>query len=737
MFMFFFSNELISSDLEPDSETGNDSKKKKKKKQKTKNKKQKQKNKKKEATTMITDASAFAADASSTASVNVSDSLSSFLKGGDSAFVQSLLIMLFVGTVTSVFYWVYNTLTDFFWRSVLVSITVTKPDVGYMWLAAWLAANRDQLLTSTNVTLSVLEKEQSRSYWRRNEEEEVLSEKNMQFLPGEGQHLFKFNGRWVWLNRSISSPVAGGFYSTRPIITETLTVSMIGRTQAPLIELFLEGMKLQRREETNITKVYSLEDGWDWRVASSRRPRPLDSVVLDGNIMASIVDDLRLFLRSEQDYINRGISYQRGFLFYGPPGCGKSSACAAIAGALGLSICVLNLSNRTLDDESLNSRLIDAPSNSIILLEDIDSIFVGRASASASPDELFRGGGNNGPNISFSGLLNALDGVASRQGRVMFMTTNHIEKLDPALIRPGRVDVKIKFDLASATQAQQMFKRFFPGEDALASEVTNVLQSKAVSPAALQGHFLKFPGRPLEAINALPELLVSIDKNDNAPMLIGIWLKRLALPQRYGELLRRLKVLFVSDLVALAPAELVALIDIKNELHKARVTHFLEGDETVKQQFSLCKRNAVELVFRKYCSNATDDQVARFASTVGPDQVSTFELEFYLAQFVNEPRKAIERIDELLDVAAVVDSRSLLMRSTRISDGPTVEQFLIDAKMSTEVIEKFKEENITDMDHLLSLETGDFSSLGVEKRGDQYRLEKAIEARKKEIELCL
>jgi hypothetical protein len=77
-----------------------------------------------------------------------------------------------------------------------------------------------------------------------------------------------------------------------------------------------------------------------------------------------------------------------------------------------------------------------------------------------------------------------------------------------------------------------MFKRFYPGEDALASEVKDVLQSKAVSPAALQGHFLKFPGQPLEALNALPELLVNVDKNDNAPMLIGIWLKRLALPQK-------------------------------------------------------------------------------------------------------------------------------------------------------------------------------------------------------------
>lgn len=656
------------------------------------------------------------------------------MKGADSSVLNSVLLMLFVGTVTSLLYWIYNTVVDFFWRSVLVTITVTKPDVAYNWLAAWLAENRHQMLTSTSVTLSVLEKEQ-RSYWRR-DEEEVLTEKNMQFLPGEGQHLFKFHGKWVWLTRSISSPVSGGYYG-RPIITETLSVSMMGRTQAPLIELFIEGMKLYRREETNITKVYTLEDGYDWRVASQRRPRPLESVVLDGNLMTSIVDDLKLFLKSEQDYINRGISYQRGYLFYGPPGCGKSSACAAIAGALGLSICVLNLSNRTLDDESLNSRLVDAPSNSIVLLEDVDAIFVGRMSAASSPDEMFRGGGNTGANVSFSGLLNALDGVASRQGRIMFMTTNHIEKLDPALIRPGRVDVKIKFDLATATQAERMFQRFYPGENALAANVKDVLQSKTVSPAALQGHFLKYPARPLEALNALPELLVHTDKGDNTPMLIGIWLKRLALPQHYGQLLRRIKLLFVGDLASLGADEVITLMDIKNELHKARVKKFLDGDETAIQMFTLCKRNAVELVFRKYCSNATDDQTERFAGTLGADQVSTYELEHFLAQFINEPRKAIERIDDLLEVASVVDSRSLLQRSVRILDGPTVEQFLIEAKVPSEVIEKVKEERITDMEQLLSMSSDDFSELGLEKRGDRYRLQKAIDARKKEIELCL
>jgi len=90
----------------------------------------------------------------------------------------------------------------------------------------------------------------------------------------------------------------------------------------------------------------------------------------------------------------------------------------------------LNLSGDTLCDDGLNRALNDAPANSIILLEDIDGIFVGR--------EAVR---RNKRNVTFSGLLNALDGVRSQEGRILFMTSNHREKLDPALLREGRCDM--------------------------------------------------------------------------------------------------------------------------------------------------------------------------------------------------------------------------------------------------------------------------------------------------------
>merc|ERR1712195_97546 len=156
-----------------------------------------------------------------------------------------------------------------------------------------------------------------------------------------------------------------------------------------------------------------------------------------------------------------GVPYRRGYLLHGPPGTGKTSFTQAVAGELNLNICYLNLSGGTLADDSVNSLLNEAPPSSIILLEDIDGIFVERSSVQKK---------SRGRQVSFSGLLNALDGVRSQEGRILFMTTNHREKLDPALLRCGRADYHVKLDYASANQMQNFFLRFHHGEHELAKK---------------------------------------------------------------------------------------------------------------------------------------------------------------------------------------------------------------------------------------------------------------------------
>ncbi|CAM9089949.1 unnamed protein product, partial [Ectocarpus fasciculatus] len=215
--------------------------------------------------------------------------------------------------------------------------------------------------------------------------------------------------------------------------------------------------------------------------------RSKDSVILDVDDMEVLLSDARKFLDSRAWYTEKGIPYRRGYMLYGPPGCGKTSFAQVLAGELNLDICMLALTHVGLTDNDLCELLRDAPRNSVIVLEDIDAVFVER-------DATGSGGGKKGRKgdsaVSFSGLLNAIDGVASQEGKIFFMTTNHIEKLDAALIRPGRCDVKFEVKHASKQQMERMFLRFYPGETALAEEFAKRLPANELSMAALQGHFL-------------------------------------------------------------------------------------------------------------------------------------------------------------------------------------------------------------------------------------------------------
>jgi chaperone BCS1 len=99
---------------------------------------------------------------------------------------------------------------------------------------------------------------------------------------------------------------------------------------------------------------------------------------LDRGVAENIHNDVQEFIDSEKWYVQRGIPYRRGYLLYGPPGTGKSSFISALAGHFGYSICMLSLSERTLDDDRLNYLLNNAPPNCFLLLEDVDAAFVSR-----------------------------------------------------------------------------------------------------------------------------------------------------------------------------------------------------------------------------------------------------------------------------------------------------------------------------------------------------------------------
>lgn len=140
----------------------------------------------------------------------------------------------------------------------------------------------------------------------------------------------------------------------------------------------------------------------------------------------------------------------------------------------------------------------------------LDHLAVSNASGSGSGGGGGGGGGGRsgyGGGVTLSGLLNTLDGVASTEERILFMTTNHIERLHPALIRPGRVDVREAIDHSSSYQIRSMFKRFYPDHPPeLADTFAKAFQSTVKTPtsmAQLQAYLMLFKSNPDDAIKSL------------------------------------------------------------------------------------------------------------------------------------------------------------------------------------------------------------------------------------------
>lgn len=274
---------------------------------------------------------------------------------------------------------------------------------------------------------------------------------------------------------------------------------------------------------TEVFRTSSRSQGGDggggWSRIAVRPSRPLSTVALDDAQKGMILRDINEYLQpaTARWYSARGIPYRRGYLFHGPPGTGKTSLSFSLAGIFGLRIYCVALGETGLTEATLGSLFAQLPERCIVLLEDIDSAGLKHEggeneednksnnqlnndsidqdddSDSDSDDDQgveskpkvkpknntsLNGGAIKPGFISLAGLLNVIDGAASQevsvepvnmakkatltnpaQGRVLIMTTNHPEKLDAALIRPGRVDLRIRFTLATRPQIREIFMR--------------------------------------------------------------------------------------------------------------------------------------------------------------------------------------------------------------------------------------------------------------------------------------
>ncbi|KAJ7448869.1 hypothetical protein B0H11DRAFT_2247505 [Mycena galericulata] len=226
-----------------------------------------------------------------------------------------------------------------------------------------------------------------------------------------------------------------------------------------------------------------------WNTVKHKNRRSLNSVILPDGVVADLVRNAKEFISTERwDWKN-------------------------------------------VDDSFLQRAASSIPKDSIFLIEDIDCAFVSRSDEDHREEIHGAGGrgplghatGAHGPRslVTLSGFLNVIDGVGSEEGRLFFATTNHIDRLDPALLRPGRIDCKVAYGLATRDQARSLFMHFFRFLSIGKDEAVNTTTLKAVignlatnfslrippaefSTAELQRYLQGHKTTPMAAVDGVP-----------------------------------------------------------------------------------------------------------------------------------------------------------------------------------------------------------------------------------------
>ncbi|KAI8945028.1 P-loop containing nucleoside triphosphate hydrolase protein [Xylaria longipes] len=410
--------------------------------------------------------------------------------------------------VRQISYFVYGLITE----HLMSTIHISSTDDIYVHLMTWLS-RQPKMVNSRALMAETV----SKTAWEDEDESTVARDRSglylnfsnqearatPQYIPAIGLHNFWWKGQYFRLHRKKESVFEDG--SNGGISTfkdkEDLIISCLWRSPEPIKELLAHAKEQYYCDHQARTIVkrpnpqFMRRGRNNWQQVANRPVRDMKTVVLDQQQKLLVLADMNEYLHpaTPRWYANRGIPLRRGYLFHGPPGTGKTSLSFALAGVFGLDIHVISLLEPTLTEEDLSSLFSSLPRRCVVLLEDIDTAGLRR------PADELRAAERTGRNekehsrkdetpqtttndikelakvlkketedqkkgISLSGLLNAIDGVASHEGRVLIMTTNVPESLDDALIRPGRVDLQVEFTYATKEQAKELFIRMYEGD---------------------------------------------------------------------------------------------------------------------------------------------------------------------------------------------------------------------------------------------------------------------------------
>ncbi|XP_074293999.1 AAA-ATPase At3g50940-like [Silene latifolia] len=265
------------------------------------------------------------------------------------------------------------------------------------------------------------------------------------------------------------------------------------------------------KQETRVVRLHTVDPyyyhGDPWASTRYDHPSTFDNLAMDPEMKSMIIKDLELFLSRGEFYRRVGKAWKRGYLLYGPSGTGKSSLIAAIANHLKFDVFDLQL--RALEsDWELQQLLLTMSNRSILVVEDIDRCNIQLIDQQESSE---KDKDKDKDKITLSGLLNSIDGLWSSCGteRIIIFTTNNKDKLDPALLRPGRMDVHIHMSYCSP-QAFKILANNYLGIDNHKRfiEIEKLIEESQVTTAEVAEHLIKYD-HPDIALQGLIDFIMS------------------------------------------------------------------------------------------------------------------------------------------------------------------------------------------------------------------------------------
>ncbi|KAF8011100.1 hypothetical protein BT93_J1651 [Corymbia citriodora subsp. variegata] len=341
--------------------------------------------------------------------------------------------------------------------------------------------------------------------------------------------------KWVFASRQVDSGyrVHHGRNSTVQYEVQYFELTFLKKHKEIVLNSYLpfviseaksmkQGKKTLKLHTPSFDRVYGGPLSDAWASVNLDHPATFETLAMDLELKKTIMDDLERFVRRKEYYRRVGKAWKRGYLLYGPPGTGKSSLIAAMANYLNFDIYDLELSGLRSNAE-LRRLLVATANHSILVVEDIDCTIelqerkseTRAARMNAVSTDYSR------EDLTLSGFLNFIDGLWSSCGdeRIIVFTTNHKEKLDSALLRPGRMDVHVHMSYCTPCGFRLLTSNYLEiDHHELFEQIESSITAARVTPAEVAEQLMK-SNEPEVALRDMVSFLANHKRKENEEVI--------------------------------------------------------------------------------------------------------------------------------------------------------------------------------------------------------------------------